>query len=74
MNGLEGTRKIHATESGSNPHLPILALTANAFEEDRHRCLAAGMDGFLSKPVTPSALRDEIARIVSTVLTPQEAN
>ena len=41
---------------------PVVALTANAFEEDRHACLAAGMDDFLVKPLSPDALRRALAK------------
>ena len=52
MDGLEATRRIRAWEQqGGKPRLPIIALTASAFEEDRDRALAAGMDDFLTKPL-----------------------
>jgi two-component system, sensor histidine kinase and response regulator len=63
MDGLQATRRIRSLESSSGKRLPILALTANAFDEDRNLCLKAGMDGFLSKPVSPAELRAEIERL-----------
>jgi len=52
MDGLEATRRIRAWEQETGKQrLPIIALTASAFEEDRDRCLAAGMDDFLTKPL-----------------------
>ncbi len=52
--GLEATRAVRAKDAYAD--LPIVALTANAMPEDRNRCLAAGMDDFLTKPMTPEAL------------------
>ena len=69
MDGLEATRKIRSSESLTGGHVPILALTANAFDEDRNLCLDAGMDGFLSKPVSPADLRAAIERIASSATT-----
>jgi PAS domain S-box-containing protein len=50
MDGLEASRKIRAL-SEAGKHIPIIALTACAMEQDRHRCLAAGMNGYIAKPV-----------------------
>lgn len=56
MDGLEATRVIREKEAESGQHISILAMTAYAMKEDRERCLAAGMDGYISKPVSPDAL------------------
>jgi two-component system sensor histidine kinase/response regulator len=54
MNGLEASRAIR--QGPRNRQTPILALTANAYEEDRQRCLEAGMNAHLAKPVIPESL------------------
>jgi PAS domain S-box-containing protein len=65
MDGLEATHQIRQQEVGTARHLPIIAITANAFEEDRRKCTEAGMDGYLVKPVSAQAIRDEIHRVMS---------
>jgi PAS domain S-box-containing protein len=57
MDGFATTRAIRAGEQKTGRHLPIIAMTADALEGDRERCLDAGMDGYISKPVTLDGLR-----------------
>lgn len=61
LSGLEATARIRAREAEGGPRTPIVALTANAMDGDRERCLAAGMDGYVPKPLDPALLRQAIA-------------
>ncbi len=57
MDGLEATRVIRDKKSvAMNHQIPIIAMTAYAMQNDRDRCLEAGMNGYVSKPVSPQAL------------------
>ena len=56
MDGLEATAAIRKMEEGSGKHQTVIALTAHAMKGDEERCLAAGMDGYLSKPIRPQEL------------------
>jgi len=62
MDGLEATRLIRLHEKSTSEHVPIVALTANAMEGDRARCIAAGMDEYLTKPVRSEGLAEIIGR------------
>jgi two-component system sensor histidine kinase/response regulator len=65
MDGFAVAQAIREQERGSGKHLPIIAFTARTGKADRERCLAAGMDDFLSKPVQAEALWEVIGRVVA---------
>jgi two-component system sensor histidine kinase/response regulator len=64
MNGFEATAAIRAAERASIARTPIIAMTAHAMKGDRERCLAGGMDDYVSKPISPAVLFDAIDRVV----------
>ena len=68
MDGLETTRAIRAREQDTATHVPIVAMTAHAMQGDRERCLAAGMDGYVTKPLRPVELFESIARLTAPAL------
>ncbi len=66
LDGYATTARIREWESrNARARIPIVALTANVFEEDRQRCLAAGMDGYLAKPIAVDALKSVLAQWLS---------
>ena len=71
MDGFEATRTIRLRERETGMHLPIVAMTARAMVGDRERCLAAGMDGYVSKPLQPKEL---FAMIEEFAAKPQDAS
>jgi CheY-like chemotaxis protein len=72
MDGLTATAAIRAREAGrpGGGHLPVVALTAHAMKGDRERCLVAGMDEYLSKPVTLAALATVLDRLFAEIDAP----
>jgi PAS domain S-box-containing protein len=62
MDGYEATQALRLREEGTGRHLPVVAMTANAMEGDRERCLAIGMDDYLPKPVRMETLREVLER------------
>ena len=64
MDGLEATAQIRAAEAAGNGHTPIIAMTAYAMQEDRDKCLQAGMDFYISKPIDTEELYCALARVM----------
>jgi CheY-like chemotaxis protein/HPt (histidine-containing phosphotransfer) domain-containing protein len=71
MDGLTATQEIRRREAGSGGRLPIIALTANAMAANRERCLAAGMDDFLTKPFTQVQLAAVLGRWAPAAQSPR---
>jgi signal transduction histidine kinase/CheY-like chemotaxis protein len=65
MDGMEATEAIRLAEQESGDHVPIIAMTAHAMSGDREKCLQVGMDGYVSKPISPDVLLDEVGRVLS---------
>jgi CheY-like chemotaxis protein/anti-sigma regulatory factor (Ser/Thr protein kinase) len=70
MDGFEALAAIRAIEEPTGRHTPVVALTAHALKEDRERCLAAGMDDYLSKPIEAAKLYEIIRGVLDGPLTP----
>jgi CheY-like chemotaxis protein len=64
MDGFEATAELRKREKSFDRRTPVLALTANAMQGDRERCLAAGMDGYVTKPINTQELLQAIAGAV----------
>jgi two-component system, sensor histidine kinase and response regulator len=67
MDGLEATAVIREQERQCGGHLPIIALTAHAMKGDQERCLASGMDDYISKPINAQTLSAAISRVLNGV-------
>lgn len=74
MDGFQATAEIrdHEQRTGADERIPIIALTANALQGDRERCLAAGMDDYISKPFTQAKLRAVLTTWLKSPLTPAQ--
>ena len=66
MSGLEATAAIRERERATGAHVPIVAMTAHAMTGDRERCLEAGMDGYVSKPLRPDELLATVDGLVTS--------
>jgi CheY-like chemotaxis protein len=64
MDGFETTRAIRAKEAATGQRIPIIAMTAHTMKGDRERCLAAGMDHYVAKPIHPAELFEAIERLI----------
>jgi signal transduction histidine kinase/DNA-binding response OmpR family regulator len=74
MDGYEATRRLRQSSAEyRNPRIPVIALTANAFATDRERCLAAGMNDFLSKPIERSRLEEALVKALQAPPLPEPA-
>ena len=65
MNGIEATAAIRGLEAGAASHVPIVGVTAHALKGDRERCLEAGMDDYLPKPISPKALLEKVEKWIA---------
>jgi two-component system, sensor histidine kinase and response regulator len=70
IDGLEATAMIRAHEVKTGEHIPIIALTAHAMKGDQERCLATGMDGYVSKPIDARQLIELVSRYAPQLVTP----
>ena len=73
LDGIETTRAIRSRERGTHHRTPIVAFTAHALKEDRDRCMAAGMDAYLTKPVETSTLLEALRQVTAPPAQPPAA-
>ncbi|WP_372677007.1 response regulator [Desulfosarcina sp.] len=74
MDGLTATTRIREQEKQTNRHVPIIAMTAHAMRGDRERCIEAGMDDYVSKPISSATLLEAIYRVVPIPARESESN
>jgi CheY-like chemotaxis protein len=65
MDGFEATNAIRAREKSTGAHIPIVAMTARAMSGDREKCLASGMDDYVSKPISLAELSSAVGRVMA---------
>jgi two-component system, sensor histidine kinase and response regulator len=71
MDGYEATRQLrHSSGVYKNPLIQVIALTAHTMETDRAKCIAAGMNDYLSKPIDPQRLHQALARALNVAMIP----
>jgi len=73
MDGFEATGEVRRREKRTGRHMPVIALTAHAMKGDRERCIEAGMDGYLSKPIRAQDLDEVLAKYMSRQRAPEPA-
>jgi two-component system sensor histidine kinase/response regulator len=66
VDGFAATQEIRKWEQGRNSHIPIVAITAHTMKGDRESCVAAGMDGYIAKPIDPGELQRVIEEVMKT--------
>ena len=71
MSGLEAAARIRALPDRDKAATPIVAITANAMRGDRETCLAAGMNGYVTKPINAAALLEEVSRHAAALRLPR---
>ncbi len=74
MDGYETTKAIRLSEKITGRHIPIIAMTAHAIEDNREKCLAAGMDGYIAKPIRLDTIGSEIETILQSRSTGNQVN